>query len=124
MSDNATWLAGEEPLVRFGRSVIAAPLLTRFLCPGSGWPTRFGGHTMRLKDKVAIITGAAHGMGETEARLFAKEGAKVVVADILVSEAERVSSEIRQHGGEAISLETLSASLTKMSATRRRSKAG
>jgi len=37
---------------------------------------------MRLKDKVGIITGAAHGMGETEARLFAKEGAKVVVADI------------------------------------------
>jgi NAD(P)-dependent dehydrogenase (short-subunit alcohol dehydrogenase family) len=59
---------------------------------------------MRLKDKVAIITGAAHGMGETEARLFAKEGAKVVVADILVSEAERVSSAIRQHGGEAIAV--------------------
>jgi NAD(P)-dependent dehydrogenase (short-subunit alcohol dehydrogenase family) len=57
---------------------------------------------MRLKDKVAIITGAAHGMGETEARLFAKEGAKVVVGDILLSEAERVSSGIRQLGGEAI----------------------
>ena len=38
---------------------------------------------MRLKDKVAIVTGAAHGMGEAEARLFAKEGARVVVADIL-----------------------------------------
>jgi len=36
---------------------------------------------MRLKDKVAIVTGAAHGMGEAEARLFAREGAKVVVAD-------------------------------------------
>ena len=59
---------------------------------------------MRLKDKVAIITGAAHGMGETEARLFAKEGAKIVVADILVSEAERVSSGIREHGGEAIAV--------------------
>jgi len=59
---------------------------------------------MRLKDKVAIITGAAHGMGETEARLFAKEGAKVVVADILMSEAERVSSGIRQQGGEAIAV--------------------
>ena len=34
---------------------------------------------MRLKDKVAIITGAAHGMDEAEARLFAKEGARVVV---------------------------------------------
>jgi NAD(P)-dependent dehydrogenase (short-subunit alcohol dehydrogenase family) len=36
---------------------------------------------MRLKDKVVIVTGAAHGMGEVEARLFAKEGAKVVVAE-------------------------------------------
>jgi NAD(P)-dependent dehydrogenase (short-subunit alcohol dehydrogenase family) len=35
---------------------------------------------MRLEDKVAIVTGAAHGMGEAEARLFAQEGAKVVVA--------------------------------------------
>ena len=42
---------------------------------------------MRLKDKVAIVTGAAHGMGEAEARLFAKEGARVVVADILVNNA-------------------------------------
>jgi NAD(P)-dependent dehydrogenase (short-subunit alcohol dehydrogenase family) len=38
-----------------------------------------------LKDKVAIITGGAHGMGEAEARLFAAEGAKVIVADILES---------------------------------------
>jgi len=34
---------------------------------------------MRLKDKVAIVTGGAHGMGEAEARLFAIEGAKVVL---------------------------------------------
>src|SRR5215472_10961840 len=71
---------------------------------GSRLPVQLGGHTMRLKDKVAIITGAAHGMGEAEARLFAKEGAKVVVADILMSEAERVSSGIRQQGGEAIAV--------------------
>ena len=38
---------------------------------------------MRLDGKVAIVTGGAHGMGEAEARLFAKEGAKIVVADIL-----------------------------------------
>src|SRR5216110_2746420 len=56
---------------------------------------------MRLKDKVAIVTGAAHGMGEAEARLFAREGAKVVVADILASDAERVAGEIRAAGGEA-----------------------
>jgi NAD(P)-dependent dehydrogenase (short-subunit alcohol dehydrogenase family) len=57
---------------------------------------------MRLKDKAAIVTGGAHGMGEAEARLFAKEGAKIVVADILASEAEAVAADIRAGGGEAI----------------------
>jgi NAD(P)-dependent dehydrogenase (short-subunit alcohol dehydrogenase family) len=57
---------------------------------------------MRLKDKVAIVTGAAHGMGESEARLFAQEGAKIVVADILADLAETVAADIRAGGGEAI----------------------
>src|SRR6202043_3758313 len=57
---------------------------------------------MRLKDKVAIVTGGAHGMGEAEARLFAAEGAKVVVADILGNEAEAVAAHMRAGGGEAI----------------------
>ena len=57
---------------------------------------------MRLKDKVAIVTGAAHGMGEAEARLFAQEGAKVVVADVLGEQAEVVAADIRAGGGEAI----------------------
>src|SRR5689334_258500 len=52
------------------------------------------GGNMRLKDKVAIITGGAHGMGETEARLFAQEGAKVVVADVLAKEGEAVAADI------------------------------
>jgi NAD(P)-dependent dehydrogenase (short-subunit alcohol dehydrogenase family) len=57
---------------------------------------------MRLKDKVAIVTGAAHGMGEEEARLFAREGARVVVGDILEDRAEAVAADIRVGGGDAI----------------------
>jgi NAD(P)-dependent dehydrogenase (short-subunit alcohol dehydrogenase family) len=57
---------------------------------------------MRLKDKVAIVTGGAHGMGEAEARLFAAQGAKVVVADILGGDAEAVAADIRARGGEVI----------------------
>jgi NAD(P)-dependent dehydrogenase (short-subunit alcohol dehydrogenase family) len=59
---------------------------------------------MRLKDKVAIVTGGAHGMGYAEARLFAAEGAKVVVADILENEAERVAAEVQASGGEAMAV--------------------
>ena len=61
---------------------------------------------MRLKDKVAIVTGGAHGMGEAEARLFTKEGAKIVVADLLADQAEAVAADIRAGGGEAIAVRT------------------
>jgi NAD(P)-dependent dehydrogenase (short-subunit alcohol dehydrogenase family) len=57
---------------------------------------------MRLISKVAIVTGGAHGMGEAEARLFAAEGAKVVVADILAQRAEAVAADIRAGGGQAV----------------------
>jgi len=56
---------------------------------------------MRLKDKVALLTGAASGMGESAAILFAKEGAKVVVADILEKEGNEVVARINGSGGEA-----------------------
>ena len=48
----------------------------------------------RLQGKVAIVTGAARGQGEAEARLFAREGAKVVLADVLDAEGEVVAKEI------------------------------
>jgi 3-oxoacyl-[acyl-carrier protein] reductase len=54
---------------------------------------------MRLKDKVAIITGAGQGIGESYARRFAAEGAKVVVADINAEKGGAVAASI---GGEAV----------------------
>lgn len=57
----------------------------------------------RLKDKVAVITGAASGFGEGMARRFAEEGARVVVADLNVKGAERVAAAI---GEAAISVQT------------------
>ncbi len=57
---------------------------------------------MRLKDKVAIVTGGAHGMGESTARIFAREGAKVVIADVLEREGGEVAASIRAEGGDAL----------------------
>jgi NAD(P)-dependent dehydrogenase (short-subunit alcohol dehydrogenase family) len=59
------------------------------------------GENMRLQGKVALITGSAHGMGEAEARLFAQEGATVVVADLLETEGQQVVTAITEGGGEA-----------------------
>lgn len=56
----------------------------------------------RLKDKVAIITGANSGIGRATARLFAREGAKVLCCDIQETIAPRIDRLIEQDGGEAI----------------------
>ncbi|MFC2003963.1 SDR family NAD(P)-dependent oxidoreductase [Chloroflexota bacterium] len=56
---------------------------------------------MRLKDKVAVITGAGSGIGRATAKLFAQEGAKVVATDISENAGKEVVQKIKQEGGEA-----------------------
>ena len=56
---------------------------------------------MRLKDKVAIVSGGASGMGQSEAMLFAREGAKVIVADVLETEGRQTADKITAGGGQA-----------------------
>lgn len=57
---------------------------------------------MRLKEKVAIITGAGRGIGEFTAKRFAKEGAAVVVADLNPEDVNNVVESIKAEGGEAM----------------------
>jgi NAD(P)-dependent dehydrogenase (short-subunit alcohol dehydrogenase family) len=56
---------------------------------------------MRLAGKVALITGGASGMGQSEAMIFAREGARVVVADLLEVEGRQVADKIAAGGGQA-----------------------
>ena len=57
---------------------------------------------MRLEGKVALISGGARGQGAAEARLFASEGAAVVIGDILDDEGLKLEAEIRELGGRAV----------------------
>jgi NAD(P)-dependent dehydrogenase (short-subunit alcohol dehydrogenase family) len=56
---------------------------------------------MRLEDKVTIITGGASGMGRVAADMFAREGARVVLADVSEEAAEAAADEVRRAGGQA-----------------------
>jgi NAD(P)-dependent dehydrogenase (short-subunit alcohol dehydrogenase family) len=57
---------------------------------------------MRLAGKVALISGGARGMGAVEARLFAQEGARVAIGDVLEDEGRKLEAEINASGGEAL----------------------
>src|SRR5437016_2057089 len=61
---------------------------------------------MRFEGKVAVVTGSGGGIGEAYAKLFAEEGAKVVVAELVADQGERVAKEIEQAGGTAIAVQT------------------
>ena len=59
---------------------------------------------MRLKDKVAIITGGGQGLGREYALAFCREGAKVVIAEINLENAQKVEKELTDMGGEALAV--------------------
>ncbi|HEY3097627.1 MAG TPA: glucose 1-dehydrogenase, partial [Methylomirabilota bacterium] len=56
---------------------------------------------MRLAGKVALVSGGASGMGRSEAEIFAREGAKVILADVLEAEGKQVADKIVSGGGQA-----------------------
>ena len=57
---------------------------------------------MRLKDKIAVITGGGQGIGRGLARLFAREGARVVIAARTTAKLEQVKTEIEAEGGDVL----------------------
>ena len=57
---------------------------------------------MRLENKVALISGGARGMGAVEAKMFAQEGAKVVIGDVLDEDGKQTEAEINEAGGECV----------------------
>ena len=60
----------------------------------------------KLNDRVAVITGGGMGLGESTAKLFAVEGAKIVIADIDVGAGEKLVSTLREGGTEALFVKT------------------
>lgn len=59
---------------------------------------------MKLKDKIALVTGSASGIGKEIAHTYAKEGAKVVIADLKKDAAEEVAAELRAQGFQAMAV--------------------
>ena len=57
---------------------------------------------MRLQGKVALISGGARGMGAVEAHMFTREGARVVIGDVLEEEGRRTEAAVNEAGGECV----------------------
>lgn len=62
--------------------------------------------TQRLKDKVAVVTGAGRGLGKAFALKYAAEGAKLLLPDISLERSEKTAVMIRAQGGQAVAMET------------------
>ncbi len=75
---------------------------------------------MRVKDKVAVVTGGAGGIGQATCKVLAKEGAKVMIADLMLEQAKNVASEITASGYEAQAIE---ADITRLDGANRLAKA-
>jgi len=66
--------------------------------------TNPGGNAVRLKEKVAIVTGAGRGIGKAVALAFADSGASVVAVDLALPSVEETAGEIRARGGRALAV--------------------
>lgn len=71
---------------------------------------------MRLKNKVAIITGGAEGIGKAFAEGFAQEGAKLIIADINLAAAESLQESLKKNGSESLAIKTDVAQLSDVEA--------
>ncbi|RTL34117.1 MAG: SDR family NAD(P)-dependent oxidoreductase [Burkholderiales bacterium] len=60
---------------------------------------------MNIQDSVALITGGGKGIGEAVAKLFARQGAKVAVVDLMQADIDRVVADIKEMGGQAIGIQ-------------------
>ena len=74
---------------------------------------------MRLRDRVAIVTGAAQGIGRAYALRFAREGAHVVVADIRDEQARAVATECQALGPWGINVNAIAPGVTMTEATKK-----
>src|SRR5687768_11365867 len=78
--------------------------MTRETDPPDAHPERPRGGMTALADKVAIVTGASSGIGRATAKLFAREGAKVVVSARRCPELDELVREIEADGGQAVAV--------------------